>query len=117
MAKQDLSSQMLKGILQGCLLMLISDEPMYGYSISQALTQFGFQDVPKGTVYPLLINMEKKGLITGKMQPSKEGPKRKYYYITANGVQEKKQFINQWHTLSSSVNSLIHKRSEDDESR
>lgn len=59
MAKQDLSSQMLKGILQGCLLMLISDEPMYGYSISQALTQFGFQDVPKGTVYPLLINMEK----------------------------------------------------------
>ncbi|MEE8825488.1 PadR family transcriptional regulator [Lentilactobacillus sunkii] len=117
MSKQDLSSQMLKGILQGCLLILISDEPMYGYSISQALTEFGFQDVPKGTIYPLLINMEKKGLIVGKMQPSKEGPKRKYYYMTADGLQEKAQFINQWSTLSSNVNSLIHKRSDNDESR
>ena len=108
---------MLKGILQGCLLMLISDEPMYGYSISQALTEFGFQDVPKGTIYPLLINMEKKGLIEGKTQPSKEGPKRKYYYVTTTGLQEKRQFISQWHTLSNGVNSLIHKKSDDDESR
>ena len=107
---------MLKGILQGCLLILISEEPMYGYSISQALTQYGFQDVPKGTIYPLLINMEKKHVIVGKMRPSKEGPKRKYYYLTDDGILEKKRFVNQWNILSSNVNSLIHKRSEDDES-
>lgn len=65
---------MLKGILQGCLLILISEEPMYGYSISQALTQYGFQDVPKGTIYPLLINMEKKHLIVGKCGRPKKDP-------------------------------------------
>ncbi|CAI2548522.1 hypothetical protein AKUA2003_00180 [Apilactobacillus kunkeei] len=113
---QDISSQMLKGILQGCLLILINQKPYYGYEISQGLSQYGFEDVPKGTIYPLLISMEKNELIFSKMQPSKEGPKRKYYYITDNGRQSLESFINQWNHLSLNVNKLINERGQNDES-
>ena len=107
---QDISSQMLKGILQGCLLILINQKPYYGYEISQGLSQYGFENVPKGTIYPLLISMEKKELIFSNMQPSKEGPKRKYYYITDNGKQALESFISQWNHLSLNVNKLINER-------
>lgn len=113
---QDISSQMLKGILQGCLLILINQKPYYGYEISQGLSHYGFEDVPKGTIYPLLISMEKKELIFSKMQPSKEGPKRKYYYITDNGRKSLESFINQWNNLSLNVNKLINERGQNDES-
>lgn len=113
---QDISSQMLKGILQGCLLILINQKPYYGYEISQGLSQYGFEDVPKGTIYPLLISMERKELIFSKMQPSKEGPKRKYYYITDNGRQALETFINQWKHLSLNVNKLINERGKNNES-
>ncbi|EHO50181.1 PadR family transcriptional regulator [Lentilactobacillus kisonensis] len=112
LAQTDPSSQMLKGILQGCLLILINEKPFYGYSISQELSKSGFADIPKGTIYPLLISMEKKGLIWGKRQPSNEGPQRKYYYLTDAGKTEKDRFIDQWATLSAGVNNLIHKGSE-----
>ncbi|TMS99650.1 PadR family transcriptional regulator [Apilactobacillus kunkeei] len=101
---------MLKGILQGCLLILINQKPYYGYEISQGLSQYGFENVPKGTIYPLLISMEKKELIFSKMMPSKEGPKRKYYYITVNGKQALESFISQWNHLSLNVKKLINER-------
>ncbi|MDU0396644.1 hypothetical protein KF146HA_00063 [Lactococcus lactis] len=81
MSQTDISSQMLKGILQGCLLILINQRPYYGYAISQELSKYGFSDIPKGTIYPLLTSMEKKGLILGKIEPSKEGPQRKILTI------------------------------------
>ena len=103
----DISSQMLKGTLQGCLLMLINQQPYYGYAISQALTKYGFSDIPKGTIYPLLMTMEKKGLIFGEMAPSKEGPKRKYYYITDDGKQALHIFLSEWTEMSHNVSELI----------
>lgn len=83
MARDD-NSQMLKGILQGCLLILLARKEQYGYAISESLNLFGFENVPKGTIYPLLMTMEKKGLLTSHMRPSPDGPSRKYYAITAD---------------------------------
>lgn len=113
LSQSDISSQMLKGIFQGCLLLLINHQPYYGYAISQELSKYGFTDVPKGTIYPLLMNMERKGLIVGKTKPSKEGPQRKYYYITSTGKQARKTFLTQWANLSINVNDLINERRND----
>jgi len=113
LSQTDISSQMLKGILQGCLLILINQRPYYGYAISQELSEYGFADIPKGTIYPLLTSMEKKGLILGKIEPSKEGPQRKYYYITDTGKQARKVFLAKWNILSLSVNDLINERRSD----
>ena len=75
------SSQMLKGILSGCILVLLSQEALYGYTLSLELEKIGFDQIPKGTIYPLLLNLEKKGLITGQRVPSPDGPSRKYYSL------------------------------------
>lgn len=104
---QERSSQMLKGILQGCLLVLLSQQEMYGYMISQELAKYGFQNTPKGTIYPLLLNMEKKNLIIGSMHPSADGPERKYYHTSEQGLREKKFFLEQWQDLQQNVNQLI----------
>lgn len=98
---------MLKGILQGCLLILLSQKELYGYAISQALVQYGFADIPKGTIYPLLLNMERKGLITSERRASVEGPMRKYYHTTSLGLQAKQTFIADWGILASGVTALL----------
>ena len=55
-----INSQMLKGILSGSILLLLYQEELYGYKLSEKLTKFGFTDIPKGTIYPLLLSLEKK---------------------------------------------------------
>ena len=57
-------SQMLKGTLEGCVLAVLRKEECYGYEISQRLESYGFGRVPEGTVYPLLLRLEKRGAIT-----------------------------------------------------
>lgn len=104
---QQVSSQMLKGILMGCILVILSKKELYGYKISEELQHFGFDSIPKGTIYPLLMNMDKKGLVVGEMRASDEGPKRKYYHLTKDGISEKNAFIKQWAFLSSNVDRLL----------
>lgn len=82
--------------------------------ISEELDQYGFNDISKGTIYPLLLSLEKKGLIEGKLEPSSFGPKRKYYSLTEKGIVEKQTFFKEWKQLSTNLTKLI-KGVEDDE--
>lgn len=102
-----MSSQMLKGILQGIMLIILAKKPDYGYGISKQLNDYGLADVPKGTIYPLLAAMERRGLITGKMHPSQDGPDRKYYELTSSGEAAKQAFIMEWDILANVVNRTI----------
>ncbi|MGO3318250.1 MAG: PadR family transcriptional regulator [Leuconostoc carnosum] len=115
--KPNISSQMLKGILQGVMLMILVKKPDYGYGISKQINRYGLDDIPKGTIYPLLTMMEKRGLVEGKMQPSAEGPDRKYYFITSDGIVAKQQFIKEWQFLESAVNQLIDEGTIDENKR
>lgn len=107
-----ISSQMLKGILSGCILVLLSKKSLYGYTLGVELANVGFKNVPKGTIYPLLLNLEKKGLIQGKSVPSPEGPKRKYYQLTEQGMVEKETFVEEWSLLKNSVEYLLQKEND-----
>lgn len=107
MSTNNRSSQMLKGILSGCILVLLGQETLYGYTLSVKLEKIGFHEIPKGTIYPLLLSLEKKGLIIGKMVPSPDGPSRKYYSLTDEGHTEKRQFIQDWQTLRTNVDTLL----------
>ncbi len=106
------SSQMLKGILSGCILVLLSRETLYGYTLSLELEKIGFSQIPKGTIYPLLQNLEKKGLIEGTRVPSPDGPSRKYYQLTEQGQAEKEQFILEWKQLKMNVDTLLKENEE-----
>ena len=102
-----INSQMLKGILSGSILLLLYQEELYGYNLSEKLTKFGFTDIPKGTIYPLLLSLEKKELIKGTLRDSDTGPKRKYYSLTEKGLIEKNEFTVQWNKLKESVDNLV----------
>ena len=102
-----ISSQMLKGTLEGCILGIISRREVYGYEISQQLRSFGFGDISEGTIYPLLLRLEKNGLITATYRDSEQGPRRKYYSLTPSGHQEFSQFQDGFLELRRAVDRLL----------
>lgn len=57
-----IDSQLLKGVLTGYILQLLLKEELYGYTLSERLADNGFSDISNGTIYPLLLSMEKKRL-------------------------------------------------------
>ncbi|RYL91656.1 PadR family transcriptional regulator [Sporolactobacillus sp. THM19-2] len=102
------SSQMLKGILEGCLLAIIAKGEIYGYEMMEKLSDYGFTMVREGSIYPLLIRMRREGLVTthSKRLPS-GGPQRKYYTLTDTGKKELDVFKKSWRQISSSVNHVL----------
>ena len=63
-------TEMLKGVLEGCVLEIISRGETYGYEITRRLNALGFADVVDGTVYTILVRLEKNGLVDINKQPS-----------------------------------------------
>lgn len=100
-------SQILKGILEGCILLIISKENTYGYGILERLKQSGFKDITEGTIYPLLLRLEKQRRLVSEMKESPLGPKRKYYRLTPEGESQLSEFLQEWELLSKNVNGLI----------
>ncbi|MDE5415625.1 PadR family transcriptional regulator [Alkalihalobacterium chitinilyticum] len=101
------TSQMLKGILEGCLLQVISKGETYGYEMIEKLESYGFTMVSEGSIYPLLLRMKKDNLVATSLKASPSGPKRKYYTLTPEGHQELEKFKIRWKDLSSSVTNLL----------
>ncbi|WP_089651588.1 PadR family transcriptional regulator [Halobacillus aidingensis] len=102
------SSQILKGILEGCLLSIIAKGETYGYEMIEKLDHYGFTMVKEGSIYPLLLRMKKQGLVeTSQKQLPSGGPKRKYYTITEGGREELEAFKLHWDAISSSVAELM----------
>ena len=63
-------SQMLKGVLQGSVLAILGQRETYGYEIVQALHGYGFGSVSEGTIYPLLLRLEKEGWVAARFMDS-----------------------------------------------
>ena len=100
-------SQMLKGTLEGCILAILSQKETYGYEISSQLAAYGFGTIPEGTIYPLLLRLEKNQLVAAAYRPSELGPKRKYYSLTPAGEEELQRFIQNYTELSHAVSRLL----------
>jgi PadR family transcriptional regulator PadR len=101
------SSQLLKGILEGCILKIISQKETYGYELYSSLKINGFDDLSEGTLYPLLIRLEKNGLLSSISRDSPLGPKRKYYSLTKLGEDEFLDFCRSWDKISKSVKKIL----------
>ena len=99
-------SQLLKGVLEGCVLEIISKKPIYGYELIQSLKEMGFDKIVAGTIYPLLQKLEKQGVIHGEMRPSPDGPDRKYYHLTDAGQDALADFQQQWQQLAQAMAQL-----------
>jgi Predicted transcriptional regulators len=100
-------SQLLKGILEGSVLSIISRGETYGYEILLILNKYGFKDIYEGTLYPILTRMEKKGIISCNIRKSPLGPKRKYYTITILGEKYYEDFKKVFNDITSKTNEII----------
>ncbi|WP_091068113.1 PadR family transcriptional regulator [Paenibacillus sp. NFR01] len=97
---------MLKGVLEGSVLEIISRNDTYGYEITRRLNALGFTDVVEGTVYTILIRLEKNKLVEITKKPSEMGPPRKFFSINDAGREELRRFWEKWEFVSSKMNEL-----------
>lgn len=102
-----LRSQLLKGILEGCILSIIQKQSVYGYELSLKLQEFGLGDISEGSIYPILLRLQKEALITGTMRKSETGPNRKYYHLTKAGKNALEDFIHHWESIKIPVDNII----------
>ena len=93
-------------MLEGCVLEIISHERIYGYEITRRLNALGFSDVVDGTVYTILVRLEKNKLVDIEKQPSDMGPPRKFYALNGAGREELRRFWAKWDFVASRIDEL-----------
>lgn len=101
------TSQILKGTLEACILQLIKNKDMYGYEITEQLSNYGLDIVAQGTIYPLLMKLEKENLVTSYLKESNFGPPRKYYSITEEGNKYIVNFKDVWKNISTTITEIL----------
>ncbi|MGC4941320.1 PadR family transcriptional regulator [Kribbella sp. DT2] len=99
-------TEMLKGTLEGCVLEIIGGEETYGYAITRQLNELGFGDVVEGTVYTILLRLERNKLVRVTKRPSEQGPPRKFYALNAAGRRELATFWVKWEYVTSRIDKL-----------
>ena len=96
-------SEMLKGVLEGVVLEIINRDEIYGYEIVKQLTALGFRDIAEGTVYALLVRLERNRYVNIVKKPSGIGPPRKFYTLNERGKKELMSFWARWDFLSGRI--------------
>ncbi len=98
--------QMRKGVLELCILHIISRGEVYASDMLEELTAAKIMIV-EGTLYPLLTRLRKSGLVDYKWVESSSGPPRKYYTLTSSGEAFLSDLHQTWEELISSTSKII----------
>ena len=101
----NIKAQMRKGILEYCILSIISRGDSYASAIISEL-KAAEMIVVEGTLYPILTRQKNQGLLSYRWEESPQGPPRKYYTITPLGRQMLAQLQASWDEISHTVNHL-----------
>lgn len=101
----NLKSQMRKGLLEYCILSIISRDEAYASDILDILKTSQLL-VVEGTLYPLLTRMKNEGLLSYRWQESTGGPPRKYYTLTPDGQQLLQQLHQEWQIISTAISQI-----------
>lgn len=105
-------TEMLKGVLEGCVLEIISRKETYGYEITRRLNALGFTDVVEGTVYTILLRLEKNELVEITKKSSDMGPPRKFFTLNDAGREELGRFWERWGFVASKISQLREEASD-----
>ena len=102
----NLKSQMRKGMLEFCVLLLLRGRDAYASEIIEKMKE-AHLIVMEGTLYPLLTRLKNDGLLTYRWEETPSGPPRKYYSITPLGDQFLEQLKVSWAEINLTVNHLL----------
>jgi PadR family transcriptional regulator PadR len=100
-------TQLLRGVLDLCLLAVIEDEPAYGYEMTKRLRARGLSIVGEGSIYPLLGRLERDGLVETYRAASNGGPPRKYYRASAEGQRALAAGVADWRAARDALDAVL----------
>ncbi len=107
MNMDDWKSQIKRGTLEFCILLMIRRRPSYGYEIITELERYPILAAKENTIYPLLRRLLKEGVISSYWQESAEGlPPRKYYSLTATGEEYLASMSGEWENLLAAIEEI-----------
>lgn len=100
--------ELMRGAGPTAVLQLLSARPMYGYELVEALAKRtdGVLAMGQSTLYPMLYNLEAKGLIEAEWRDADSGRERKYYALTGKGRTRLASELEQWNSLAGALASL-----------
>jgi len=96
-------TQARKGLVELCILNILSRQELYGYDIVRALIESGGIVTSEGTIYPLLSRLRREGLIEATLVESDKGPARKYYRLSARGRNTLQKMNLLWNDIARSL--------------
>lgn len=100
-------SQIVRGTLEYCVLLMLKNKTRYGYDILQELERYPIISSTESTVYPLLRRLQKEGFLSSSWLESEEGlPPRKYYALTPEGEAYVAAMDDEWENLLQAINEL-----------
>ena len=100
-------SQLLRGVLDLCLLAVMEEEPAYGYEMTKRLHARGLSIVGAGSIYPLLARLERDGLVDTYRAASNGGPPRKYYRLTPDGERALAAGVSEWRAARDALDAVL----------
>src|SRR5579862_4902064 len=100
-------TELLRGVLDLCLLAVISEGPSYGYEMTKRLRDRGLSFVGEGSIYPLLGRLERDGLVETYRAASDGGPPRKYYRTSSTGLRALTGGVAEWRAASAAVDAVL----------
>lgn len=100
-----MNTQFKKGVLELCVLVILEKKDCYGYELIETISKH--IEISEGTIYPLLRKLTKEGLCTTYLRESNEGPSRKYYQVTEDGVAYLGKQLIEWKDFIKSVDTII----------
>ena len=100
-------TQLLRGVLDLCLLAVMDEGPAYGYEMTRRLRGRGLATVGEGSIYPLLGRLERDGLVETYRSESNGGPPRKYYRLSAEGRRLLAAGVSEWRGARDAVDAVL----------
>ena len=106
MSSENFKIQLRKGLLEFCILQVLSNNRLYTSEIIENLNNSKII-VVEGTVYPLLSRLKNKGYVDNEWIESKQGPPRKYFNLTEMGKKYLSELVSSYKEVNSSIEKLI----------
>jgi PadR family transcriptional regulator, regulatory protein PadR len=100
-------SQLRRGVLEYCVLSLLTEEEFYGFDLVRRLGEVDTLVTSEGTIYPLLSRLRRDGWVTTSWAESESGPPRRYYAITPAGRAALAAFTGEWRRFRDGVDRLL----------
>ncbi len=100
-------SQLLRGVLDLCLLAVMGDGPSYGYEMTKRLRERGLSIVGEGSIYPVLGRLERDGMVETRRAASNGGPPRKYYSLSPAGQRALETGVAEWRATRDAVDGAL----------